>query len=82
VEIDRLSNIAVIGRKINIRISDCAPAAYVKKFDVTAEKLAQQFIEPDFVNVQPPDFAAWTERRAQRLADEANAFMAELKAGC
>lgn len=77
--VDALSNIAVIGPSINIRISARAPMDYVKRYKIIPEKLKQQFIEPDFVNVPPPDFEAWTRLRAERLAKEANTFLAKLR---
>lgn len=77
--VDALSNIAVIGPSINIRISAKAPMEYVKKYSITAEKLKQQYIDPDFVNVPVNEFDAWTQKRAEKLAEEANKFLAELR---
>lgn len=76
---DALANIAVIGPTINIRISAKAPMAYVKKYKISAEKFEQQFIDPDFTDVPVSGFENWVRQRAERLATEANAFLAELR---
>ena len=76
---DALGNIAVIGPSINIRISAKAPLDYVKKYKITTEKLQQQFIDPDFVNQPVSNFDNWAQKRAEKLAKEANAFLAELR---
>jgi hypothetical protein len=78
--IDALANIAVIGPAINIRISASDPLSYVTKYAIAAEKLGQQFIEPNFVNTPVENFPAWLDARAERLAQESNAFLGELRA--
>ena len=79
--IDALANIAVIGPAINIRISAKAPLDYVSKYKISATKLEQQFIDPQFVDLPIDEYEAWIEKRAARLAAEANRFLAELKTG-
>jgi hypothetical protein len=49
------------------------------RYGVSAEKLKQQFIEPDFVGVGTDGFEAWVKARAGTPADEANAFLASLR---
>jgi hypothetical protein len=44
--IDALANIAVIGPEINIRISAKDPMSYIAKYNITTEKLTQQFCGP------------------------------------
>lgn len=78
---DALANIAVIGPTINIRISAKAPMDYVTRYKITAEKLAQQYIDEDFTKAPIGEFDIWVRRRAERLATEANAFLAELRDG-
>lgn len=77
--VDSLGNIAVIGPSINIRISAKAPMDYVKKYKITPEKLEQQFIDPDFTALPVARFEEWTQKRSERLAQEANAFLSELR---
>ncbi|HVP77584.1 MAG TPA: DUF262 domain-containing protein [Thermodesulfobacteriota bacterium] len=76
---DALANIATIGPAINIRISKKAPMDYVARYKITPEKLEQQFIDPKFTEVPVSEFEGWVRRRAERLAKEANAYLAELK---
>jgi len=78
--IDALANIAVIGPEINIRISAKDPMNYIVKYDITAERLAQQFIDARITSVSTPQYETWLRGRAQRLAEEGNAFLQELKA--
>lgn len=77
--VDALANIAVIGPSINIRISAKAPLEYVKKYKITSDKLKQQYIAPDFVNVPVTEFDSWVQKRAEKLAEEANKFLDELR---
>jgi hypothetical protein len=79
--IDALANIAVIGPAINIRISAKAPLDYVTRYHITAEKLEQQLINPDFTAVPVAGFEGWLTERAGRLAAAGNAFLASLRKG-
>jgi hypothetical protein len=78
---DALANIAVIGPTINIRISAKAPLDYVKRYKITAQKLEQQFIDPSFTDLPISEYETWTRQRSERLASQANAFLAELRNG-
>jgi hypothetical protein len=78
--VDALANIAVIGTDINIRISAKDPMKYIEKYKITPRKLAQQFIDQDITAVSHPEFENWLRSRAQRLAEEGNAFLLELRA--
>jgi hypothetical protein len=77
--IDALANIAVIGPAINIRISAKAPLDYVTRYNIDAAKLEQQFIDPGFTSVAHAAYDEWVWQRAERLAQEANAFLTELR---
>jgi hypothetical protein len=76
--IDCLSNIAVIGPSINIRISNKAPFSYIQKYNITKEKLEQQFIRDDFINIQYNQYENWLYDRAKLLSEKANIFLKEL----
>lgn len=78
---DALANIAVIGPAINIRISAKAPLDYVTRYKITPDKLNQQFIDPQFTAVPISEHEAWARARAERLAKEANSFLAQLRNG-
>lgn len=81
VFIDALANIAVIGPEMNIRISAKDPMEYIGSYKITPRKLAQQFIQDDIRNITHAQYENWVHARAQRLADEGNAFLAVLKDG-
>lgn len=77
--VDAVANIAVIGPTINIRISAKDPLSYVTKYKISDEKLRAQYIEPSFVKIDHGGYEAWLRQRAQRLADESNAFLKQLR---
>lgn len=77
--VDALANIAVIGPAINIRISAKDPMAYITKYNITPDKLAQQYIDTEIVNISHKQYMSWLQERAQRLAKEGNAFLRQIK---
>jgi hypothetical protein len=77
--VDHLANIAVIGPSINIRISNKAPLSYVTKYNITKEKLEQQYIRDDFVNIQYNQYENWLIDRAEKLVEKANEYFDKLK---
>jgi hypothetical protein len=76
--IDALANIAVIGPEINIRISAKDPMSYIAKYNITDQKLAQQFVDPANLAVPHEGYEQWLRRRAKALAEAGNSFLAEL----
>lgn len=80
-KINALANIAVIGPSINIRISAKSPMAYITKYEITPEKLEQQYITPDIQNTPISDYEVWLENRAAKLAEKGNEFLSELRQG-
>jgi hypothetical protein len=79
--IDALANIAVIGPSINIRISAKAPMDYVTRYNIAPDKLEKQFIDLNFTSIPFAGYEEWLRNRAQRLANESNAFLTELRSG-
>lgn len=77
--IDALANIAIIGPKINIRISKQNPMDYVPKYGITSEKLRQQFISGQITNTSVKQYPDWVRARAVELAKVGNAFLEELR---
>lgn len=77
--IDALANIAVIGPGINIRISAKQPMDYIRRYGVTREKLAQQWIDEDIMQVTAEQYQDWLQRRAERLAEAGNAYLQGLR---
>jgi len=78
-EINALANIAVIGPSVNIRIGKKDPMSYIQKYEITADKLQQQYIKPDVVAVAKPDFTDWLNGRAEVLTAKANELLKALK---
>jgi hypothetical protein len=76
--IDALANIAAIGPEINIRISAKDPMGYIAKYQITSDKLLQQFIDPASISLSPTGYEDWLRKRANRLAEVGNEFLAEL----
>ena len=76
--IECLSNIAVIGPAINIRISNKAPLSYITKYNITENKLEQQFIGKDFTSIQFNEYENWLKERAKILAEKSNEFLINL----
>jgi hypothetical protein len=75
---DALANIAVIGPTINIRISAKDPMNYINTYRITDHKLSQQFIDPAIISVSREGYEPWLRKRAARLAEVGNEFLAEL----
>lgn len=73
--IDAIANIAVIGPTINIRLSAKSPMEYIAKYNITADKLAAQFVTDDITKVSISDYERWLKHRAQALADASNVYL-------
>jgi hypothetical protein len=76
--VNALGNIAVIGPEINIRISAKDPMKYIVKYEISDQKLSQQFIDPKSISLSQEGYKTWVQDRAARLAEVANGFFAEL----
>jgi hypothetical protein len=79
--IDALANIAVIGPTINIRINKKDPLDYIPRYEIGAEKLRQQLIEPAILSVTLDGYPEWLRTRAEALAAAANRYLEELRSG-
>ncbi len=79
-QVNSLANIAVIGPNINLRIGAKAPMKYLDKYEISDEKLRQQFIDLDRTDCKRENYLAFLSRRAERLAEEANKYLASLSA--
>lgn len=77
-QIDALSNIAVIGPGINVRISDKDPMDYLDKYEISDQKLNQQLIDPERARFTVAGFPEFLDRRASRLAEAANEYLSAL----
>jgi hypothetical protein len=70
-----------VGPAINIRISAQDPMNYIGRYNITAEKLEQQFINPAILTTGVNGYETWLLQRAEKLAAAGNAFLAELGSG-
>jgi hypothetical protein len=77
--IDALANIAIIGPTINIRISKQNPMDYVPKYNITAEKLGQQYISAKITSTTVDQYGRWVRNRASELAKVGNEFLESLR---
>lgn len=77
-KIDALANIAVIGPSVNIRISASDPMSYLLKYGITKAKLEQQFILEEISTFTLSNYESWLSKRAKRLTEAGNAFLAVL----
>lgn len=77
--IDALANIAIIGPSINIRISKQNPMNYIPKYNITAEKLRQQYISGQITSTTVDQYGKWVRNRADELAKVGNEFLESLR---
>ncbi len=77
--IDALANIAVIGPKINIKISAKEPMKYVTSYKISESKLHQQFIDASFTEVDYAGYEDWLNKRANLLSARSNDFLSTLQ---
>jgi len=76
--IDALANIAMIGPNINIRISKQDPMNYIPKYQITAQKLKQQFIPTNVTATKVEDYPKRLNARAENLARAGNSFLEDV----
>lgn len=77
--IEALANIAVIGPSINICISAKEPMNYIQRYNISHDKLNQQFVFDDIVSTSAEQYETWLVNRAKTLANAGNEFLKELK---
>ena len=77
--IDNVANMAVISGEANRRIAASNPKKYVAELNLAKRGMLNQQVVPDptFVNVE--QYEDWLKIRAQRLAEESNKHLAELR---
>ena len=55
------------------------PMDYIPKYEITAEKLQQQFIEPQITNTGKEAYPQWLQSRAEKLSQGANKYLDSLR---
>jgi hypothetical protein len=51
---------------------------YITKYEISDEKLSQQFIDPGAISLSQEGYKTWVQGRATRLAEVAKDFLAEI----
>ncbi len=78
--IDSVANMAVISREANRKIAAKSPKTYIAELDLAARGLLEQQAIPDpsFVRGRR-QYSQWLKSRAERLAQESNNYLEELR---
>lgn len=79
--IDSVANMAVISGQANRKIAAKAPKDYISELNLDARGLLDQQAIPDPSFVAPTQYQEWLHRRAERLAQESNSYLAQLRSG-
>lgn len=74
--VDALANMAVLNEKANRSFSAKPPRQYLKEYGVKPERLEEQAIPSDLLDIET--FNAFARSRAERLAQRATVFLAAL----
>ena len=77
--IDSVANMAVISGDANRKIAAKSPKVYIDELDLASRGLLDQQAIPDPTFVEPKQYMEWLEKRAERLAQESNRYLAELR---
>ncbi len=77
--IDSVANMAVISQSANRKIQASAPSIYVSELSLEDEGLLRQQAIPDPSFVAANQYEDWLSRRSERLAQEANLYIKQLR---
>lgn len=77
--IDVVANMAVISGEANRKIAAKSPKDYISELNLAARGLLEQQAIPDPSFVDPEQYVEWLNTRAERLAQESNKYLAELR---
>ncbi len=77
--IDSVANMAVISGSANRKIAAKSPREYISELNLAARGLLDQQAIPDPTFVEPDQYLEWLNSRAERLAQESNKYLAELR---
>ena len=78
-QVDTVANMAVISGDANRKIAASEPKEYVATLDLAGRGLLEQQAIPDPTFVAPEQYLDWLKRRAERLAQESNKYLDELR---
>ena len=77
--VNSVANMAVISGEANRKIAAKSPKEYIAEFNLAARGLLDQQAIPDPSFVAPNQYIDWLNSRAERLAQESNKYLAELR---
>ena len=77
--VNSVANMAVISGEANRKIAAKSPKEYIAELNLAARGLLDQQAIPDPSFVAPEQYVEWLRSRANRLAQESNKFLAELR---
>lgn len=77
--IDSVANMAVISGDANRKIAAKSPKEYIAELNIAARGVLEQQAIPDPTFVAPEQYLDWLRTRAERLAQESNKYLAELR---
>lgn len=77
--IDSVANMAVISADANRKIAAKAPREYIAELNLAARGLLEQQAIPDPSFVGPEQYQQWLAARAERLAQDSNRYLDELR---
>ncbi len=77
--IDTVANMAVISGVANRKIAAKAPKDYITELELGSKGLLEQQAIPDPTFVEPQQYLQWLNHRAEKLAQESNKYLADLR---
>ena len=77
--LDSVANMAVISGEANRKIAAKSPKDYIAELNLAASGLLDQQAIPDPSFVAPIQYLEWLNTRAERLAQESNKYLSELR---
>ena len=77
--IDSVANMAVISGEANRKIGARAPKEYIHELNLSSRGVLEQQLIPDPNFVGPESYMEWLEMRAERLAEDSNKYLADLR---
>lgn len=77
--IDSVANMAVISGEANRKIATKSPKVYVDELGLVARGSLEQQAIPDPSTITPEKYLDWLTDRAERLAQESNKYLVELR---
>ena len=78
-KVNTVANMAIISSQANKKIAASEPKKYVTDLKLASRGLLDQQAIPDPTSTSPKQYLSWVDKRAERLAKEANEYLAALR---